>query len=319
MITEGARGICQTRANIRGVVYSLCYGNVSSLSNNPIEKKPFFHFAPGTRALTIGSWGCNASCDFCQNYDISKTPPSPTNVRFISPKRFIAMAKKHSEGVSISFNEAATLMLEWNIEAFRLAHDSGLYTTIVTNGYMTVEALDLMIDAGLDAANVDIKGCREQVKAQCHIDVECVWKNIVRMKERGVHVELTTLVVPGLSDEMDCIRSIARRIVTDLDSETPWHINRYFPAYKFIAPPTAMEVLLRAREIAKEEGIMFVYVGNVMSPGLENTICPECGALCYKRVGLNSENVAVDEHGRCIQCGHDLGIRYWPRPSSEPQ
>ena len=153
LIQEHEIGVCGTRINVNSSVKTLVYGNVSSISNNPIEKKPFFHFAPGTKALTVGSWGCNASCPFCQNFDISKQKPTPELTRYVSPEQFVDMAQSRgSEGTSISFSEAATLMLEWNLEVFEIARNRGLYNTIVTNGYMTMEALDLMIDAGLDAA-----------------------------------------------------------------------------------------------------------------------------------------------------------------------
>jgi pyruvate formate lyase activating enzyme len=312
LITVGDSGICGTRVNAEGTVYTTCYGNVSSLSNNPIEKKPFFHFAPGTSAMTVGSWGCNASCDFCQNYEISKQPPSPKLTRFLTPKGFIETAlTRGSSGTSISFNEAATLMLEWNIDAFQLAHEQGLYNTIVTNGYMSGNALELLIDAGLDAANVDVKGCEEGVRSVCGLNVDYVWENVLRMKEKGVHVELTTLVVPGLSDGLDCLEEIASRILRELGPDTVWHVNRYHPNYHYTAPETPLDVLLTAREMAKDNGLNYVYIGNVWSQGLEDTICPKCGSLCYERRGYNTVNSGTSEEGRCVKCQASLGIKYW--------
>jgi pyruvate formate lyase activating enzyme len=297
--------------NVGGSVKTLIYGNVSSINNNPIEKKPFFHFAPGTMALTVGSWGCNATCPFCQNFDISKISPTPELSRYVSPEQFAAMAKKRgSEGVSISFSEAATLMLEWNLEVFRLARESGLYNTIVTNGYMTTEALDLMIDAGLDAANVDVKGCEPQVRRMCGIALQPVMDNIIHMIERGVHVELTTLVVPGLSDDMECIETLGQWILDATGPKTPWHLNRYYPAYEYTEPATSLKILTQAREVAKQIGLQFVYIGNVGARGLEDTTCPSCGTLCYERLSLSSRNVATDADGKCSRCGYDLGIHH---------
>jgi pyruvate formate lyase activating enzyme len=312
LISAGDSGICGTRVNSDGIVYTTCYGNVSSLSNNPIEKKPFFHFAPGASALTVGSWGCNASCEFCQNYEISKQPPDPRLTRFLTPKSFVETAlTRGSSGTSISFNEAATLMLEWNLEVFQLAHEQGLFNTIVTNGYMSGKALDLLIDAGLDAANVDVKGCKEGVRNVCGLNVDYVWDNVLRMKERGVHFELTTLVVPGLSDDTECLEEIASRILKELGPDTVWHVNRYSPHYRYTAPETPLEVLLTAREMAKNIGLNYVYIGNVWSQGLEDTICPKCGTLCYERQGYNTVNRGTSKEGRCVKCQNYLGIKYW--------
>ena len=315
LLAEKKRGLCGTRVNLDGTIHTLTYGNISSMSNNPIEKKPFFHFAPGTRALTVGSWGCNATCPFCQNHDISKQHPSPSSSRHISPQKFLNLAvREGSEGTSISLNEAATLMLEWNIDVFKIAHERGLYNTIVTNGYMTTEALDLMIDAGLDAANVDVKGCSEGVKRVCGISVERVWENLSRMRDRGVHVEVTTLIVPGLSDDKDCLLEIATQIVETLGQDTPWHVNRYFPHYEYQEPETPLKTLLEAREIGWAQGLDFIYIGNVWQEGLEDTRCPSCNGLAYERLGFKSRNTGTDETGRCAECGHNLGIHYWTGP-----
>ena len=304
-------GVCGTRTNIEGSVKTLAYGNISSVNNNPIEKKPFFHFAPGTRAFTVGSWGCNASCPFCQNYDITKQPPTPALTQYMSPDNFVNLAvNRGSQGTSISFSEAATLMLEWNLEVFRLAKERGLYNTIVTNGYMTLEALDLMIDAGLDAANVDVKGCEPLVRKICGIHLQPVLDNIIHMREGGVHVELTTLVVPGLSDDMDCLETLASWILDNMGEKTPWHVNRYHPAYEYNKPLTSLDLLIQARDMARDIGLEFVYVGNVGQRGLEDTFCPECGTLCYERLRFHSKNIATDRNGSCINCGHDLAIRF---------
>jgi len=311
LIREQKTGICGTRVNVEGSVKTLVYGNISSISNNPIEKKPFFHFAPSTKAFTVGSWSCNASCGFCQNHSLSKEKPSGDVTRYLSPEQFVSSAQaRGAYGTSISFSEAATLMLEWNIEVFKLAKERGMYNTIVTNGYMTPEALDLMIDAGLDAANVDIKGCEPQVRKVCGISLQPVLDNILHMRERGIHVELTTLVVPDLSDGMDCHESIASWIVENTDKKTPWHINEYYPAYKYTKPSPPLKFLLDVREMAKEKGLEFVYIGNVRRKGLEETVCPRCEAVCIERWALTSRIFAVDKEGKCTNCGYDLAINF---------
>ncbi len=313
LIHDHMTGICETRVNVEGSVKTLVYGNVSSINSNPIEKKPFFHFAPGTIAFTIGSWGCNASCGFCQNYSISKQRPNADVTRFMSPKEFVNSAQaRAAHGTSISFSEAATLMLEWNIEVFELARDAGLYNTIVTNGYMTPEAVDLMFEAGLDAANVDIKGCEPEVRKECGISLQPVLDNILHMVELGIHVELTTLVVPGLSDSMECLEKIASWILDNTGEKTPWHLNRYHPAYHYTLPPTPLGILVSAREMAYDKGLQFVYIGNVGGKGLEDTLCPRCDKLCIERIAMTSQIHAVDKEGRCENCGYDLAVIFQP-------
>jgi len=309
LIQENRLGVCGTRISSNSSLKTLVYGNVSSISNNPIEKKPLFHFAPGTMALTVGSWGCNASCPFCQNFDISKRKPTPELTNYVSPEKFVNMAQKRgSNGTSVSFSEAATLMLEWNLEVFRIAKNRGLYNTIVTNGYMTPEALNLMIDAGLDAANVDVKGCEPQVRKMCGINLQPVLDNILLIIERNVHVELTTLIVPGLNDDMECLETIAKWILEYAGPKTPWHLNRYHPAYEYTRPSTSLGLLNKAREMARKTELEFVYIGNVGIRGLEDTVCPRCGTLCYERLGFSSRNVATDTDGKCRECGYDIGI-----------
>jgi len=307
-LREGATGWCRTRKNIEGVLYTLIYGNISSLSANPIEKKPLYHFYPGSVALTCGSWSCNFKCPWCQNWGISKSPPRMVYVDYWSPEEFVtATRRRRCQGTSISFNEP-TLSLEWSLEVFRLARQEGLYNTFVTNGYMTEEALRLLVEAGLDAMNVDIKGDAEAVKRYCAADVEVVWRNCRLAKEMGVHLEVTTLVIPTVNDDPEVLRGIARRIREELGADTPWHLSAYYPAYRFRQPPTPLSTLERAWAIGKEEGLDFVYLGNVLGHPKENTYCPSCGALLIQRYGLRITRYLLDE-GRCPKCGRAIPIR----------
>ena len=275
VLGEAQQGWCRTRENRDGQLVTLTYGNVSSLSANPIEKKPLFHFYPGSVALTEGSWSCNFDCPWCQNWDISKSPPRPG--QFMSPQEFVTQTvRRRCHGTSISFNEP-TLSLEWSLEVFELARARGLYNTFVTNGYMTPEALQLLIEAGLEAMNVDLKGDAEAVRRYCKADVEAVWRNCRTAKESGVWIEITTLVIPTVNDEEDSLRGIAWRIREELGPETPWHLSRYYPAYRFTAPPTRVRTLEQAHEIGREEGLEFVYLGNVPGHHYENTYCPRWG------------------------------------------
>ena len=227
-------GYCKTRKNIDGKLYTIEYGNISSYSVNPIEKKPFFHFYPGSYAFTVGSWGCNFTCPWCQNYDISKSPPNPDKCNYMSPENFIKlMNQEKCQGTSISFNEP-TLLLEYSMDVFDLAKKEGCYNTYVTNGYMTSEALKSLIEHGLDAANFDVKGDAEIVKRYCGADVEIVWRNIREAKHLGVHVEITTLLIPDINDDEYTLCNIASKIRREVGEDTPWHITQYYPHYKAI-------------------------------------------------------------------------------------
>jgi pyruvate formate lyase activating enzyme len=306
LLAEGAVGWCRTRRNIEGTIHTLTYGNVSSLSANPIEKKPLHHFFPGSVALTAGSWSCNFGCPWCQNWDISKSPPRKG--RYMSAEELVNTALGWGcQGTSISFNEP-TLSLEWLLDVFRLARGKGLYNTYVTNGYMTIQALDLLIEAGLGAANVDIKGGAEAVRKHCKgIDVERVWRNCRHAKDKGVHLEITTLVIPSVNHDEETLRGIAIRIRDELGVETPWHISGYYPAYRFHAPPTPLTALERGWRIGKEEGLHFVYLGNVLGHRLENTYCPGCGELLIQRYGLNVVENRL-KNSRCPACGREIPI-----------
>ncbi|MCX8191233.1 MAG: radical SAM protein, partial [Nitrososphaerales archaeon] len=225
-IAPNQLGFCKTRKNIDGKLYTLEYGDISSISANPIEKKPFFHFWPGSYALTIGSWSCNFTCPWCQNYGISKYPPNLNRSNYLSPKGFVrAVREEGCQGTSISFNEP-TLLLEYSLDVFTIAREEGFYNTFVTNGYMSLEALRLLKEYGLDAMNIDIKGDEEAVKKYCGVDVNRVWRNCVEAVKLGIWIEITTLIIPGVNDDEECLRSIANRIRRDLGENTPWHVTQ---------------------------------------------------------------------------------------------
>ncbi len=336
VLTDGQVGWCYTRQNRGGTLYTLIYGLVSSLSANPIEKKPLFHFYPGSVALTSGSLSCNFDCPWCQNWHISKQHPPviatespqnssgsdhfgcpwcqnweiskqpPSGGEFISPEAFVTRAQQYGcQGTSISLNEP-TLSLEWSLEVFPLARAAGLYNTFVTNGYMTAEALERLVEAGLDGMNVDLKGDAEAVQRYCQgVDVERVWRNCRLARERGVHLEITTLVVPGVNDSYAVLGGIAERIVSELGADVPWHVSGYHPAYRFTAPPTPVSTLERAWRIGKQAGLAFVYVGNVLGHRLENTYCPDCGRLLIGRWGLTTTRYRL-EGGRCPYCDREV-------------
>lgn len=278
------------------------------MSVNPIEKKPFFHFWPGTQCLTVGTWSCNFTCPWCQNHSISKTPENIGKGDYISPERFIELMKMYNcQGTSISFNEP-TLLFEYSLDVFDLARAEGYYNTYVTNGYMTKEALELLIGHGLDAMNIDLKGDQAAVAEYCKARVEKVWENAILAKERGVWVEITTLVIPRVNDDEECLKSIAKRIKDELGEDTPWHVTRYYPAYKFYVPATPISSLEKARELGIKEGLNYVYASNVPGHSYENTYCPGCNELLIKRYAFDLTEYRITRDKKCPKCGKEISI-----------
>lgn len=307
-IGEGQLGFCQTRRNIKGKLYTLVYGDISSLSINPIEKKPFFHFWPKTKALTVGTWSCNFTCPWCQNDDISKHPEKIGKGDYLSPGGFIKLMKRYNcQGTSISFNEP-TLLLEYALEVFDLAKKEGYYNTYVTNGYMTTKTLKLLITHGLEGMNIDIKGDSKPVKKYCQADVEKVWRNARLAKENKIWLELTTLVIPGVNDNEECLMSIAEKIKGELGKDTPWHITGYYPAYRFTALPMPIETLERAREIGKKVGLDYVYLGNFPGHPFAHTFCPECNQVLIERDGFSVTKYQLSDDKRCPKCQTQIPI-----------
>ncbi len=313
VIKAGKMGFCGTRTNIKGKIYTIVHGIIPALSFNPIEKKPLFHFYPGTIAITIGTYGCNFSCFWCQNHHISHPDRGIRNLvnehqdNYISPEKLIRIALKNKvQGTSISFNEP-TLLFEYSLEVFKLAKKHNLYNTYVSNGYMTESVLKELVDAGLDAINMDIKGDSKMVKKYCGGDVEKVWRNARLAKKFGIHVEITTLLIEGLNTDEKTIKEISQRIVDELGPDTPFHLTRFFPHYKSgeygFNLPTPIKSLVKSLEIAKNTGLFFVYLGNLVGTEYENTYCPNCSKLVIRRSGFNVEIIGLNRKGKCNQCG----------------
>lgn len=315
-IAPGEKGFCRTRANKSGLLYTLVYGDIApdaySIQADPIEKKPLFHFWPGTKCLTVGTWSCNFTCPWCQNYHMSKCPDKVGSGYFLSPQEFIRLLKDtRCQGTSISFNEPS-LLFEYSLDVFKLAKEEGFYNTYVTNGYMTVDALRLLVSNGLDAMNIDIKGDREAVSKYCQADVEIVWRNARIARENNIWVELTTLVIPGINDVEECLEGIARRIADELGVDTPWHVTGYYPAYKFASelyvPATTIGALEKARRIGKQEGLNYVYFGNFPGHPYESTYCPKCGHSVIERYGFNVTKYSLTSDKKCPTCGERIPV-----------
>lgn len=309
VMTVGQLGFCKDRVNIGGKLYTLVYGDISSISANPIEKKPFFHFWPGSYALTVGTWSCNFTCLWCQNYDISKYSPKPFNANYMSPEEFVKMTiSERCQGTSISFNEP-TMLFEYSLDVFPLAHQRGLYNNYVSNGYMTVDVLRMLRDAGMDAIKFDVKGDEEAVKRYCGADVNIVWRNVGEAKKLGMHVEVVVLVIPGVNDDDDCLGKIVKRHLKEAGPDTPLHFTQFYPAYRMTDKPrTPVETLERAHSIAREGGVHYAYIGNVPGHKLENTYCHNCGELLIRRYGFSVLDYKVTKSRKCIKCGQLIPI-----------
>jgi len=309
VISPGAKGYCKTRINVGGRLYTLVYGDLSALESRPIEIKPFFHYWPGSTALTFSTWSCNFRCVWCQNFHLSTVEPNPASVSYSPPEKIVELALKFGdEGLCASFQEP-TLLTEWAIDLFKIGRAEGLYCCYVSNGYMTTEALRLLKEAGLDGLKIDLKGDAETYRRYCGgTDVEKVWRNARQAKNMGIHVEIVNLVVTGVNDSQECLEWIIERHLKEVGPETPLHFTRYFPAYKFSNPPTKIEILERAYEMARKSGVLYPYIGNVAGHKYENTYCPNCNAVLVKRFGWQIVDYRITEEKKCPKCGFKIPI-----------
>ncbi|MBF4481995.1 MAG: AmmeMemoRadiSam system radical SAM enzyme [Dehalococcoides mccartyi] len=306
-------GVCQVYQNISGSLFSLNYGRTSSVAVDPIEKKPLYHFYPGSQVFSLGSWGCNFHCSGCQNWEIAcpDTYERLFNSRTLLPEQAVNMAKEyHCQGIAFTYNEP-TVWFEYTLDCARLAKNSGLYTVYVTNGYMSTQALDT-IGPYLDAFRVDIKG----FKAGIYQKLSKIqhWEKILTTTERakaqwGMHVEVVTNIIPAYNDDPEQLTGIARWIKTRLGELTPWHVTRFYPCRDMQnTPSTPLETLEKAVEIGKGEGLKYIYLGNVPGHKSETTCCPECGQALIRRKGYDSEICGLD-NDRCRRCQSKLYIR----------
>ena len=307
VIAEGHRGHCGVRENRGETLYSLVYGRLVARQVDPIEKKPLFHFLPGSSAYSIATVGCNFTCKNCQNYSISQAPRDQDGLivgEEVGPSEIVAEAKRTGcQSIAFTYTEP-TVFFEYALDTARVAREEGLKNVWVSNGYMTAEATEALSPT-LDAINIDLKGITEEFYHEVvGANVRPVLDSIERFVSAGVWVEVTTLVIPGLNSSDEELRWTAEAIV-GISPAIPWHISRFHPSYRLLdLPPTPVETLERARRIGRESGLRYVYLGNVPGEG-EDTRCPECRKLLVKRIGfLVRENRLAD--GRCPHCGAEV-------------
>ena len=310
LVNPGKLGVCRMRTNRDGKLFAMNYAEVSSMAPDHIEKKPLFHFFPGTYAFSLGTWGCNFHCKGCQNWEISCVD-IPRDSRQLLPEREIELTRKYDcQGIAWTYNEPA-IWLEYTLDSAKLAKNNSLYTVYVTNGYATSEALDA-IGPWLDAWRVDIKGFTDGFYQQLAKIPH--WQGILdvtrRAKEKwGMHVEVVTNIIPTMNDDEEQLNNIATWIRDNLGELTPWHVTRFHPLHEFThLSATPVATLERAYEIGRKAGLKFVYLGNVPGHEYENTVCYSCGKMVVHRIGYDTEVVGLDG-SRCKFCGAELNFR----------
>ncbi len=306
IIKDGRRGICSVRENRKGILKTLVYGTVIARHIDPIEKKPLYHFFPGTLSYSIATVGCNFRCLFCQNADIAQMPSDGKGMIVgdaVTPREVVTAALKGGcKSISYTYTEP-TVYFEFAFDTAKLAREKGIQNIFVTNGYMTAEALH-MIHPYLDAANVDLKAFSEDFyKTYCSAKLRHVKEILKLMKSLGIFIEVTTLIIPGLNDNKDELEELAQFLADSLGRETPWHISRFHPTYKLTdRPRTPVETLVMAREIGIQAGLRYVYTGNVPGEIGEKTFCHQCGNVLIDRWGFFIRKNLIENHC-CTHCG----------------
>ena len=303
-IRPGKTGFCGVRKNVKGKLYSLVYGKASSMAVDPIEKKPLFHFAPGSSCLSIATVGCNFRCLHCQNWEISQGYREISG-KDLEPRKIVELAKNHGvRGIAYTYTEP-TVFYEYAYDTMRLAKKAGLYNVWVSNGYTTPAAIKRMAPY-LDAVNVDIKGNDKFYRKVCATPgLQPVYDALLAYKKAGVWIEVTNLVIPGYNENGHDIREMVLWVKGKLGVDTPLHFSAFYPNYKLTdVPPTPSKTLERAYEIAKKEGMRWVYLGNVPGSSHESTRCWRCGKFVIKRVGY--EILASGD--KCPACGTEVPI-----------
>lgn len=298
-IAPGRRGICRGRVNHDGTLYSEIYARVTSVALDPIEKKPLYHFHPGSTIYSMGTVGCNFACQFCQNWQISQVE---ADTEELPPAVAVEQAiGAGSVGIAYTYNEPS-IWIEYVLDTAKLAHARGLKNVLVTNGYISPEPLRDVLNY-IDALNIDIKSMEDEFYQKlCKARLQPVLDATKLANERAL-VEVTNLVIPGWNDKDEHFARLRDWIAAELGPDTPTHLSAYFPRYKLKAPPTPVSTLQRAYEVCREK-LHFVYLGNVGGRTGADTLCKNCGSTLVRRVGYSTEVVGL-RGGKCSNCGTD--------------
>jgi pyruvate formate lyase activating enzyme len=313
-VEPGERGRCEVRENIGGKYYSLVYANPCAVHVDPIEKKPFFHVLPTTQSFSIATAGCNFSCKFCQNWEISQARPEETFNYELDPDEVVQLARRYGCRSIASTYVEPTIFYEYMLAVARLAKKEPLLKVMHSNGFINAKPLDELCDY-LDAACIDLKGfTQEYYRDMAGGSLQPVLDTLKHLKTRAVHTEIVNLVVPGKNDDMAGVQAMCRWIQGELGPDTPLHFSRFYPRYKLKGiSPTPVATLEKARQVAMEAGLHYVYIGNVASHPGENTYCPNCRKLLIKRIGYSVGFMGLKD-GDCQFCGRPIaGI--WKHPA----
>jgi pyruvate formate lyase activating enzyme len=305
IIQDGKFGFCGVRQNIRGILYTHSYGKLVALNVDPVEKKPLYHFLPGSLAFSIASAGCNFRCGFCQNWQISQFDPSlPQSAGDFTAQQVVDLARENNcRSIAYTYTEP-TVYFEFALETARLAKEAGLYNIFVSNGYMSSEAINLL-KPYLDAANIDLKFFKDSSYQKiCSGHLQPVLDSILRLKEAGAWVEITTLVIPGENDSLDELSGIAD-FISGISRDIPWHVSRFHADYKFNAYQDTPERTLKfACDLGNSAGLHYVYPGNIGLWG-QDTLCPVCKKALIRREGFRVSKLNIARN-KCIFCQTDL-------------
>jgi pyruvate formate lyase activating enzyme len=309
IISPGKTGFCQMRENDGGKIYSLNYAAASSIAVDPIEKKPLYHFYPGSLVFSLGSVGCNFRCKHCQNWSISQADLEQIPTKEILPEDAIKLTKEYGcKSIAWTYNEP-TMWFEYTLDSAKIARKEDVKTVYVTNGYMTEESFT-EIRTYLDAANIDLKGMSEKFYGDlCDARLQPVLENIIRMHDAGIHIEITNLMIPGYNDSDEDIKALVKFMVDEVGLEVPLHFTRFYPQYQMQnLPPTEVKYLEKAYKIATDAGMKYVYIGNVSTRRGEDTHCPECGEPLINRDGFQIVADELKKTKRCPKCKAKIDI-----------
>lgn len=303
LIPEGKYGFCRARKNISGILYSMGYAKPCSVAIDPMEKKPLFHYLPGSRTFSIASAGCSLRCLFCQNWQISQCSPEQTRNYDLSPQDVIRIAKeKNCPVIAYTYSEPVNFY-EYMLDTAKIARQNGIKNIMHTAGYINKEPLEKLLPY-IDAANVDLKGfSQDYYKNICGAELESILQTLTIMKKHRIWIEITTLVVPGYNDSPEELKKLCHWIKTNLGPDTPVHFSRFYPIYKLAhLTATPYQTLEKVYEIAKECGLKYVYIGNVYDNPYEDTKCPKCDKIVVDRKGFEILDNKI-RNGKCIYCG----------------
>ena len=313
VLDVGQRGVCTVRINKDGKLYTLGYGNPVAVHIDPIEKKPFFHVAPGEPVFSLAVAGCNMRCIFCQNWQISQSRPDETQNYNLSPEEVVEKTiKSNCKFIAYTYTEP-TVFYEYMLDIVKLAREKGIKNTMHSCGYINAEPLRELLKH-MDAVNIDLKGFTEEFYAKIGLlaQLKPVLETLKIIKEDGIWLEITNLLIPGFNDDPKKIKEMCIWIKENLGDEVPLHFSRFIPNYKLQnLPPTPIEKLEEAYKIAKEVGLKYVYIGNVPGHAGENTYCPNCGKIIVKRIGYEILENNIND-GKCKFCGYKIAGRWTP-------